>query len=379
MSESIIIDYKNKESVTKMILESLEGKNLNLLVGAGASQPFLKDLKINNYSLSFEDIFELSLQNKNKYPRVYSYLCACFLFNSIVKGTYELICKKESEDCKKVKENYKSLINNLYKILMGNSIQTPKRVNIFTTNYDMFFEYTFDALTNSNPNIYFNDGSYGFVKKKISSTRFHVKVTSVGVDNRYDFEMPMFNLIKLHGSLNWNIDSKEDLLINNESIFNNSFSEPEKEEINKLNDFISNLTADQIIETINVNIENDYEKYEALLNELAIIKPCKRKFSETVLEEHYYQLLRILSQELEREKSILLCFGFSFRDEHILSIIKRSLNNPSLLIYVFCYNEDAIKYCSEKFEGYNNVILIGVENDILDFNRFNDLLGVKYA
>lgn len=371
------IDDKSYDNESKSILESLEGKNLNLLIGAGASQPFLKDLKLNNSSVTFEDIFELATQDKNNHPKVYSYLCACYLFNSLACGTYETISKEDDKVCNDVKKNYETLINNLYKILMGNSIQIPKRVNFFTTNYDMFFEYSFDVLSKSNPNIFFNDGSYGFVKKKISSTRFHIKVTSVGIDSRYDLEMPMFNLIKLHGSLNWHVDDKDGLLIKNNNICDELFSKEEKIEIKKLDKLVHDLPLDSITETIDNSIKNDYSKYEDSLNKLAIIKPCKRKFSETVLEEHYYQLLRILSQELERENSVLICFGFSFKDEHIVSIVKRSLKNPFLLMYIFCYDKEATDYCSEEFKGYNNVIIIGAKYRKIDFEFFNEILGAK--
>ena len=37
---------------------------------------------------------------------------------------------------------------------------------------------------------------------------------NVGVDNRFDFELPMFNLIKLHGSLNWNLKNGQIMIDN---------------------------------------------------------------------------------------------------------------------------------------------------------------------
>lgn len=45
------------------------------------------------------------------------------------------------------------------------------------------------------------------------------------------------------------------------------------------------------------------------------------------------------SNELEKQNTLLIAFGFSFRDEHILEITRRSLINPSLLLYAFYYDE----------------------------------------
>ncbi|EGT3632612.1 hypothetical protein FAP79_19135, partial [Morganella morganii] len=76
-------------------------------------------------------------------------------------------------------------------------------------------------------------------------------------------------------------------------------------------------------------------------NKLAIVSPTKEKFKETVFQQHYYQSLRLLSYELEKPQSVLICFGFSFQDEHIREIIKRSLSNPTLKVFIFCYKKHA--------------------------------------
>ena len=147
------------------ILETLEGKNINFLIGAGASMPYLQSLDLGN-DISFEDLYEASKKDESK-QKVYEYLSACFLYNSIIKGTYEKIHEEqeENDECIKIARQYQSFIKNIYSILRRNSIQQPKRANIFTTNYDMFFEYSFDEIGKHNNNVYFNDGSYGFINK----------------------------------------------------------------------------------------------------------------------------------------------------------------------------------------------------------------------
>ncbi|MDE9537032.1 hypothetical protein KKJ14_20960, partial [Xenorhabdus bovienii] len=64
--------------------------------------------------------------------------------------------------------------------------------------------------------------------------------------------------------------------------------------------------------------------------------------------------------------------GFSFADEHILSLVQRALSNPSLTMYVMCYDESTKDRMSEIFRKYPNVKLIYSEDRKLDFTLFND-------
>src|SRR5690606_36080960 len=90
-------------------------------------------------------------------------------------------------------------------------------------------------------------------------------------------------------------------------------------------------------------------------HQLPIVNPTKWKFHELVFEEHYYQMLRMLSFELERENAVLITFGFSFADEHILNLVMRSLSNPQLMVFVTCFNETEYARLSSLFADYANV------------------------
>ena len=133
-------------------------------------------------------------------------------------------------------------------------------------------------------------------------------------------EVPVFNIYKLHGSITWKyhrnniiLDSKLDLInklikIKNTLKIPDIEIEKEYEEIKK--DLISfNENEDKINSFINV-----YEN-------LQIINPTKEKFQETVFKKIHYELLRLFSNELEKENSTLIVIGFSFEDEHIREII----------------------------------------------------------
>ena len=83
-------------------------------------------------------------------------------------------------------------------------------------------------------------------------------------------------------------------------------------------------------------------------------------------------MLRLMSYELEKPSSILITFGFSFADEHIENLVKRSLSNPKLQVYVCCYNDSEKQKMQTKFNGFDNVEYICNDfNGNLDFDYFN--------
>jgi hypothetical protein len=93
------------------------------------------------------------------------------------------------------------------------------------------------------------------------------------------------------------------------------------------------------------------------------------------LDSTYYELLRIYSNELDREGTLLIAFGFSFGDEHILSITKRALRNPTLRLVVGAFNAEAAVQIASRFAGYSNVEVLSPDADgVLDFPTFNRMM-----
>ncbi|HDL7929494.1 TPA: hypothetical protein PXP82_004499, partial [Yersinia enterocolitica] len=89
-------------------------------------------------------------------------------------------------------------------------------------------------------------------------------------------------------------------------------------------------------------------------------------------EEHYYQMLRLLSYELEKPNSVLITFGFSFADEHILKLIQRSLSNPQLQTFICCYSKNSVYSMEKEFNLWRNVKIIGPsDSEKMDFTNFN--------
>ena len=109
-------------------------------------------------------------------------------------------------------------------------------------------------------------------------------------------------------------------------------------------------------------------------NLFSIILPRKEKFKETLLNQIYYDLLRIFANELDKENTLLIAEGFSFADEHIFEITKRALKNPTLKLIIFCFNKEPSEYES-KFSSYNNVDIIYSEKENINLKIFSTFLA----
>jgi hypothetical protein len=89
-------------------------------------------------------------------------------------------------------------------------------------------------------------------------------------------------------------------------------------------------------------LTEEVSTFVAEYDRLQIVNPEKTKFATTVLNETYYELIRRFANALERENSVLLVHGFSFRDEHLRSLVLRAAAaNPTLQVIVFCYTRAA--------------------------------------
>src|SRR5690606_29146795 len=96
---------------------------------------------------------------------------------------------------------------------------------------------------------------------------------------------------------------------------------------------------------------------------------------DTTRNVHYYELLRIYANHLERENSVLFVLGFSFADEHILKITQRvAKSNPTLLIYILCANHQQESF-NNKFGAYSNVKYITQDEGYFTLEVLNNYLN----
>ena len=355
------------------MIEKLYGKNINFLIGSGASFGMIPTLSSNYVDLIYGDLTIEEVLEKNKTDEDLQNIVYLYYYHEILKKGYLEISEESTELKEKYEEvfkNYQKLLENLINLLQRESYQKEKRINIFTTNYDLFFEKVADSLVGKYE-FYFNDGSSGNITKKLSMKNYHKKIYHTGIFDNFDREIPIINLFKLHGSVSWKYVNDKN---NKPHEIKVEYFEYERNYPESLIEKVSNEEIDKGKE----KIEKDKKEITSIKKELfenfVLIFPEKNKFENTLYQEFYYQNLRQLSYELEKQNSILIVFGFSFADEHIAEIVKRACNNPTLNIYIFCYSFDT------KSEILNNLkleefpsnikIILPEDNGNIDFKIF---------
>lgn len=339
---------------SEQFLKDIQGKNVNFLIGAGASTGVVPTLWVNSINKSFEDLL-----TDNSYSEDQKKVLYYIWFELWIRKTK--VTDYDSENITHIQYNY--FIKNLINFLNNEGFDKPKRLNIFTSNYDTLFEMTFDELSKDNRLTYFNDGSRGFFNKYISTENYHLKISHSGMSDSFQREIPTINLLKIHGSVTWsNIDNLIKVNLENQSY--QKLCELSDKIINSINNYRNTsentqlfdpqnyvqcilqtlpdelrlrAELDNILRVCPTEINDFYDSYK----NFPVVNPTKEKFSDTVFQQHYYQLLRMLSFELEKKDSVLIVFGFSFADEHILEIVRRSIVNPKLKIYVIAFNTNA--------------------------------------
>ena len=358
------------------MIEKLYGKNINFLIGSGASFGMIPTLSSNYVDLIYGDLTIEEVLEKNKTDEDLQNIVYLYYYHEILKKGYLEISEESTELKEKYEEvfkNYQKLLENLINLLQRESYQKEKRINIFTTNYDLFFEKVVDSLVGKYE-FYFNDGSSGNITKKLSMKNYHKKIYHTGIFDNFDREIPIINLFKLHGSVSWKYVNDKN---NKPHEIKVEYFETEGNYPKNLIKEVSNEEIENAKETIKNN-EDLKNKIKEVKNELfekfALIFPEKNKFENTLYQEFYYQNLRQLSYELEKQNSILIVFGFSFADEHIAEIVKRACNNPTLNIYIFCYSLDTKNEILNnlKLEEFPNNIktILPEDNENIDFKIF---------
>lgn len=369
---------------TKLNLKNLfSGCRVNFLLGAGFSANILKPLS--NSEILFEALKRYKTKDDvdhYKIKALSAYLYWSFFLNSIKPITSNLDIKNESFT------PFKVFGDILYKIFLerGNPA-LDRQFSIFTTNYDPILELIFDQ----SPCIC-NDGFEGRIYPIFSTDNYSKTYYRQAIFSNRKAEIPSCNLIKLHGSITWRpgTDSNQITYQGYESAINNfhaNFISLFNEDI--LDDIDNKFTASSYEEAqeqiksflSNNSLDHPMDQFHDFLNKyhnsFLIINPTKEKFSDTLLNKNYYELLRIFSNELEKENTLLVVFGFSFRDEHILDIVKRSMVNPSLKILIFTYKADQIDSYEDLFQTpkNNNITFITLKNAKLTLSYLNQILS----
>lgn len=359
------------------MFESIEAldtynKNINILIGSGASADLFPtlSLSVRNSKGEKETIETLA----TKFENFQDHRTALFMhyYNTCIFPAQNFTQNSVTSAKGKINiENYEIFLRTLLGLLDRRK-DLNRKINIFTTNYDGCLTHGADnILTKEGYDFVVNDGTSGFHKKYLHAKNFNTFQCQTGIFERSNYGIPQLNIIHLHGSVYWS-SSKEKIEVKYEDNFNNILSKKAIGKIHKFSSYLEN--KDGLTSKIPSVLFTAYErnKFWEEYNRLPIVNPTKWKFYETVFEEHYYQMLRYLSYELEKPNSILITFGFSFADEHIKNLIQRSLSNPHLQTFICCFSQVGSETMRAEFRPWKNVTVIGPpEGERLDFTNFN--------
>jgi len=361
-----ILDKDNDIELLRDLKKIFASSNINFLLGSGFSAGILSPLG------NIEIFIEKIRNNKEEIEQI-RILESCVFWLFFQESIYPISRLYKNKSLIKDHSNFFDELNSLI-FTRGNTIKN-KRINIFTTNYDPIIEMTLE-----NKQIIYNDGFTGRIFSVFNTSNFNRNYYSQLIFSDNLVEIPVFNIIKLHGSTTWENKTKEnEIIYHNIENKLNRFYEKYNSKFSKYSDYledIKSINSNILQELKNVNQkilskEQDLERIENFSIEFLkdykekfeIINPTKEKFRETTFNKTYHELLRIYSNELEKQNTVLFVFGFSFKDEHILEITKRSLGNPTLKIIIFAYEKKELENYKEKLGKFNNVSVVALEKE----------------
>jgi NAD-dependent SIR2 family protein deacetylase len=338
-------EIKSEEEIYKKVYDKIEdqlkmsisAENLVILTGAGSSigknggktmeelwneieediYSFNKILQSINYKddknlenlLSRLEIEKESLKNKGENSKE-------------ISTNIEKIRKKIKEKCSFKLDKIKNVPHQefLKNILESRKLSNP-RLKIFTLNYDTLFEQAADNI-----GAIVNDG-FSFSQSKILNTNdfdldiIHREKTRITEEeNFYD---KVFHLYKLHGSIDWYKNKKEDQIIKKSK----NSSSP------------------------------------------LIIYPSTLKYKESY-QMPFFEMISRFQMTLRKENVCLIIIGYSFSDEHINSIIDKAIDSTNLEVIIInpkIFDLPKGKEFQKKINNnYKNITLIADK-----FNNFS--------
>ena len=283
--------------------------------------------------------------------------------NQVIKEARNFILEKclNEENIKNKRDNeLLEVYKTFYKKLLTRNSTLP-RLNIFTTNYDLYSERAMDSL-----GIHYANGFTGGISKYFNPTIFNYALAEKMdlSQSKWNVIDNFFYLYKIHGSVNWVENNDEGKLF----------------KIQEIQDPTFNTLKDK---------------------KTVMIHPTPLKYNAS-LGSPYSDLFREFQKKLMQNNNILVTIGYSFSDEHINNLIFQAFTIPSFRLIIIgsekqsetiekLYNLDDSRIwiiggknkeneSLHYFKGFVNEILPDLTNEDLDkklestINNLKDLL-----
>ncbi len=355
----------------------IQSCHINFMLGSGISRPYLSTL--NNIETLLTELSKQKDLESDVHDRIKASIYKVYFSEVMWPNNKEYKYRDGKEDEQGTEasfdltlKNYKSFLILLNEILLFRySGILNKQINLFSTNVDLFIEKAIEETKHE-----FNDGFKGRLKPIYDLSNFQKSYSKTTLQYENKSEIPVFNILKIHGSLNWEKEGG--------NIIHSDLSHVLKvqEELTKLEDetilykiekntkIADLIKIAKIPDSTKQSLLSFFKAYEKIL----VVNPTKEKFERSVIDDKFYELLRLYANSLERENSLLFVLGFSFADEHIRDITLRAANsNPTLQIIVFAFNDDAktaikTELRIDKGSSKNNNIKVISPSEFLNLN-----------
>src|SRR5690554_5086264 len=288
------------------IKKIIESCHINFLIGSGASRPFLGTLGEIESLLN-----DLAKEGTSDNKTVVDASIKKHYYDVAIKGNNE-IQSGNGDKLEATKSNYNDFIQSINTILIkrGTSL-ISKQVNLFTTNMDLFLDYTLEKN-----NIAFNDGFSGRLNPEFGTENYNNIINKTSTHYEYRSEVPLFNLFKLHGSVNWKqckdkivfdyglnvLESIDSIKIDNGDFLDIEYEVEEEGEGVKW----ECKTVDELLKVESPK-KDSHDDFLNAYNELLMINPTKEKFKTTTVNYTFYELLRMYSNYLKEK---IQCYLF---------------------------------------------------------------------
>lgn len=333
--KTVVADPDN-HNVSKLLEPYIQSGALNFLFGSGASFPAIATAGNIEAAIDADLMLGLDEQADKK----------SFAFLEAINATNrQFPAGAPGADAISVRERYQRFIRILDGILFARKSQLlARQAVVFTTNYDLFVENAAAGV----PGIILNDGfdrSAPLTDPAFTPERYFDRIYRSSSPLGRSTEVPTINLVKLHGSLSWRRQGDE---------------------------VVARAGAAPPPAPGAIDIAAARSAY---LQDHVLILPNVRKFHSTLMERVYYDLLRLFARCLEVDNAVLMAFGFSFVDRHILDLTRRSLRNPTAQLIIVAFDVAAAESFETMFASHRNVTVIApAAGATIDFTRLNDIL-----
>lgn len=320
----------------------IQSANVNFLYGSGLSRPYLSVL--GNIEKWLTELYELRQRkgNNTKFSIVEASILKQY-FDTVISPNLTPTGKEYDTTITQYRR-FLSIWNGI--INKRNNSLISKQINLFTTNVDILLERA--AMGHG---VELNDGFQGSIEQVFEEDSFQKTISKTSLHFQNVTDIPVFNLIKIHGSINWREEG--DYIKNDIGLESLTAIKTALEGVDKANfvrttktDAVGNIFDRSLTEMLGEAEDmfwvdtKDFDSFFDAYHKLVMINPTKRKFKDSVVDHHFYELMRQYSNNLEKENTLLVVSGFSFADEHISDITLRAANtNPTLQVIVFAFSD----------------------------------------